>query len=302
MPIYFYFYHSCRTTKTDRNTKLIEIDYDRMIDENLFDHIQRLKDALIRSVLSLVSDAESVAVPFSGGLDSSIIAHIAKEHVGVNLYTTGLEGASDLGAAKSAAELLELPLNTLMIQEVELVEAIPTVVSLIKTVNPVRVSISLPLFIVAESCREKILLVGQGADELYAGYFRYVEMDCDTLRSELVKDIKDVKAKWILNDKRLANYFGKELRTPYLEKHLIDASQDIPVGYKIYKGVRKYILRELAREIGLPDEIVNRPKKAIQYGTGVMKALKRLARKRGVELTDLLAECSVSGAVEKGDT
>ena len=71
---------------------------------------------------------------------------------------------------------------------------------------------------------------------------------------------------------------GVELRVPFLDKDIIDLALDIPGKYKIKNGedlLRKHILRDVAKFIGVPDYIALRPKKAAQYGSGINKILKK---------------------------
>ena len=71
---------------------------------------------------------------------------------------------------------------------------------------------------------------------------------------------------------------GVELRVPFLDKGIIDLALDIPGIYKIKDSddiLRKHILRDVAKSIGVPDYIAERPKKAAQYGSGINKILKK---------------------------
>ena len=71
---------------------------------------------------------------------------------------------------------------------------------------------------------------------------------------------------------------GVELRVPFLDNDIINLSLDIPGKYKIKDNediLRKHILRDVAKSIGVPDYIADRPKKAAQYGSGINKILKK---------------------------
>jgi asparagine synthase (glutamine-hydrolysing) len=73
---------------------------------------------------------------------------------------------------------------------------------------------------------------------------------------------------------------GVELRVPFLDKDIIDLALDIPGIYKIKDNediLRKHILRDVAKSIGVPGYIADRPKKAAQYGSGINKILKKKA-------------------------
>jgi asparagine synthase (glutamine-hydrolysing) len=170
--------------------------------------------------------------------------------------------------------------------EKDVENAIPLLAKIINSNNPVVLSFELPLFFTAKNSIEKVLLSGQGADELFAGYARYLKSK--NLENDLLKDVNELKNRGILRDKKVASYFSKELRTPFLDEKVIKTGLSIPVEYKIKKGVRKYVLREVGRRIGLPDEIVMKEKKAAQYSSGVMKAMKKLAKEKNLGLKDYI--------------
>ena len=84
----------------------------------------------------------------------------------------------------------------------------------------------------------------------------------------LVKKLLEIDKK---RDGIVAKNFGLTLYNPYLEKEFVDFCLTIPQKFKLQKGIEKYILREFSRKKGLPSKIVNRPKKAFQYSTGIQK-------------------------------
>ena len=78
---------------------------------------------------------------------------------------------------------------------------------------------------------------------------------------------------------------GVEQRVPYLDLDVINISMNIPMKYKINgedDHLRKCILREVARDLGVPEETVKRPKKATQYGSGIDKMLRRILKEDDV--------------------
>jgi asparagine synthase (glutamine-hydrolysing) len=86
---------------------------------------------------------------------------------------------------------------------------------------------------------------------------------------------------------------GLELRLPFSDLALVEWGLSIPPNLKLTKSPgspRKIVLRSLARRLRLPEEISKRPKKAIQYSTGVNSALRRLAKSEGKTLQDYLSE------------
>jgi asparagine synthase (glutamine-hydrolysing) len=94
---------------------------------------------------------------------------------------------------------------------------------------------------------------------------------------------------------RLASHFGKVIRHPFLHRDVVEFAQVLPISECIDQGERKKILREVAALLDL-GPVVSRPKKAAQYGSGVMKEMKAEAKRRDVPLSGLVA------ALRQGET
>jgi len=215
-----------------------------------------------------------VAIAFSGGLDSSVIAKIASEEAEPMLYTVGLKGCKDFEAAESAARLLGLPLKLIEVTEAEVRAAAPLLAQAIANDNRVIVSYELPLWFVCKNCTEKIVLSGQGADELFGGYAKYRKLSGKELDEEMKKDARELKERGISFDRAIAAKFGKTLVTPFLDNDVFEFASALPLERKISGTTNKIILRDVARLLGLED-IADRKKRAAQYGSGIAKALKK---------------------------
>ncbi|MDI6917138.1 MAG: asparagine synthase-related protein [Thermoplasmatales archaeon] len=252
------------------------------------EYVDEIKKGLITAVSKLTEDVKRVAVPFSGGLDSSIVAELARRNTDVTLYVAGFESSHDIRIAHESASLLNLPLIEIMIEENDVENAIPVLKKIIKSNNPVVLSFELPLFFTAKNSIESVLFSGQGADELFAGYAKY--MKSKNLEKDLENDVNELKNRGILRDKNIVSYFGKGLRTPFLDENVVRIVLSIPGEYKIKDGIRKYILREVGKSLGLPEEIVMRKKKAAQYSSGIMRAMRKLAKNKGQKLGDYIKD------------
>jgi asparagine synthase (glutamine-hydrolysing) len=125
----------------------------------------------------------------------------------------------------------------------------------------------------------KVVLSGQGADEIFAGYHRYQQFYMDkgeNTQEDLKEDVLNIYHVNLQRDDAVTMANSVELRVPYLDLELVDMALNIPMKYKMDDGadnLRKCILREIASDIGVPSEIVRRPKKAAQYGSGIHKIL-----------------------------
>ena len=138
------------------------------------DAAKTLQKLLEYSVQIRVFGQKKVAVAFSGGLDSSVVAHLAKNCSSeVQLFHVSLKGQSETEEAIKAAEMLDLPLNTYLFTEAELEAVICKVVDLIEEPDPSKAGVGVPFYWNAQKAAEegyRVLLAGQGADELFGGY------------------------------------------------------------------------------------------------------------------------------------
>ena len=233
---------------------------------------------------------EDAAVAFSGGVDCALVGAIA----GLPLCTVGLAGSYDVRAAKNAAALMGAAQrhHVYEVSEKDVADAVPDVIHAVESADPVKISIALPIFLLAREARKsgfKVLLTGQGADELFGGYARYVEgRRSGKLREMLQYDLAHIAENNLERDDAAAMAHGVEARVPYLDLDVIGVSQRIDPSLKVYLDgkdyIRKYILRILSKKY-LPAEIANTPKKAIQYGTSVQKTLEKLAKSEGYKGT-----------------
>jgi asparagine synthase (glutamine-hydrolysing) len=137
------------------------------------------------------------------------------------------------------------------------------------------------------------MLAGQGSDELFAGYRRYVDSllkwGSDKTRDAIFEDIVGMHESNFERDFKICDFHGVELRIPFVTSQLVKFAIDLPVELKIQaleNTPRKLVLRQAARNLKLSNGIVNRPKKAIQYSTGVNKALGRLSREKRLSVKE----------------
>jgi asparagine synthase (glutamine-hydrolysing) len=232
-----------------------------------------LEEAIVTAV-RLRSDEGIVAL--SGGVDSALVAALARREC----VAVGLEGSHDLKRAKVAAELLGLSCTFVTIREDEIAEALPTVVGTIPEKNPVNTGIALTQYFIARWAGEhgyQRIITGQGADELFGGYTRYLMTD--TLEEDLLRDFAGLEAQ-ARRDQSVAALHGTYLSMPYLDFRVVRAARAIPAAEKVQGGRRKVPLRKLA-ERHIPQDLAWYEKKAMQYGSGVWATLRKLARKNG---------------------
>jgi asparagine synthase (glutamine-hydrolysing) len=232
----------------------------------------RLSAELEGALGRALEGTDEAGIAFSGGVDSSLVALLAgRRGTELRLYTAGLHGARDLEASERAAAALGLGerLVVLELSEDEALEAAARVVSVLQGATLLEVSFLAPAFIVFERARERRILTGDGADELFGGYHRYLSMEPDRLAASLEKDARELASGGFERNRRLAASAGRAIAAPYLDPRVIGLAQNIPARLKVHGGQRKAVLRRAAAILGLPPELCAMPKRAAQYGSGI---------------------------------
>lgn len=232
-----------------------------------------LADAIETAVLLRKSNG---VVAFSGGVDSALVAAIAKQPC----VTVGIAGSHDLHHATQVAGEIGLDHTCVTVSPDEIEDALRAVMKVIPRVTPVDASIAATLYFVAQWAGENgysRILAGQGADELFGGYARYLDTD-DIER--LFREDFDGLAVQSARDQAVAGLFDCFFSCPFLDVRVVRAAKAIPAERKVFGGVRKRPLREVACGY-MPQETACYEKKAMQYGSGIWKVIQRAARKNG---------------------
>ena len=247
--------------------------------------VERLRSAIRAGRDGIDAPADDVAVAFSGGVDSALVAAL----VDAPCYVVGFPESHDVAAARSAARAMDVDLTVVELDHDALADAVPRVARAIGRTDAMSVQIALPLVLVAERAAADgygHLAVGQGADELFGGYAKVERaptdprVDADTVvgaRDEMLRTLPDQ----LDRDVRALAAAGVDPVAPLLDPEVVDAARALPANALVSdRGERKHAFRLAARE-WVPDSVAFREKKAVQYGSLVGRELDRLARQAG---------------------
>ncbi len=216
-----------------------------------------------------------VGLLFSGGVDSSLLAWELRDVPRLALLTVGLAGSRDLDAGRVVAQQLALPWTGIEIDRLEVHEVARGIYSELNGLSAVDRSVQTSLAVALARAPRIPLLCGQGVDELFGGYshFRGLPPDVAARRSE--EDLEKLLSRdWPLT-LRIAGKLGHSLEAPYLNAQFLAAVRQVPPADRLDPTVPKAFFRAWAVHRGLPEALAARPKRAMQYGSGIDRILRQ---------------------------
>jgi len=243
-----------------------------------------LKHALYDAVRESVPESR-VAVAFSGGVDSSLLARICSD-LGKNimLLTIGFPDSHDIMFSKNIAAKMGLKQKVAEIDHKDFGESLKSVRQIVKCENTSHIENCVAYLYISRLARQNdmdVVLSANGCDELFCGYNGY-RLVYNSGKEAIMKFMEEKTANELVLMKEIAavtGQFGVRIRQPFLTEKFIDLAKQIPIDQKI-KGsddmIRKHILRETAVSIGVPAESAMKPKKALQYGSLIHKYFKKI--------------------------
>lgn len=263
-----------------------------------------LEDAVKRQLMSDVP----YGVLLSGGLDSSIISAIAKKYAArrietdsrkeawwprLHSFAIGLEGAPDLAAARKVAEHIGTVHHEIHYTVQEGLDAIRDVIYFIETYDVTTVRASTPMYLLARVIKSmgiKMVLSGEGADEVFGGYLYFHKApDAKAFHEETVRKLGKLHLYDCLRANKSLCAWGVEGRVPFLDKEFLDVAMRLNPEDKMIKDgrIEKWVLRKAFEDL-LPESVVWRQKEQFSDGVGYnwIDSLKKLTEEQ-VSDTDM---------------
>jgi len=224
---------------------------------NICDELRgRLKEATDRN--------KADAILLSGGLDTSILAYIARPKVALTVALKDSR-ALDLVYSEKVSNLLGINHKKMEFSVDEALNALPEVIRILKTFN-LALPNDLSIYFVLKLAREsniRSVMTGDGSDELFAGYSYMAGL----LPEALGRYIKRLSKSWHFSASDIGKALGVEVKQPFLDKDFVRFALGISPMLKVKEGIGKYILRE-SFENSIPPELLWRKKEPIESGSG----------------------------------
>ena len=257
------------------------------VKDNLSD-VQKLRRALEDAVERQLMSDVPYGVLLSGGLDSSIISAVAKKFAAKRIETDnkddawwpqlhsfaiGLEGSPDLAAARNVAKHIDSIHHEINYTVQEGLDAIRDVIYHIETYDVTTVRASTPMYLLArfiKSMGVKMVLSGEGADEIFGGYLYFHKAPNDEeFHKETVRKLNKLHQYDCLRANKSLASWGVEGRVPFLDKEFMDVAMRLNPNDKMAGNgkMEKHILRKAFEEY-LPQEIAWRQKEQFSDGVG----------------------------------
>lgn len=244
-----------------------------IITPSLPEILQEIRRRLEQAVHKRLMGDVPVGVYLSGGLDSSLIAALMRPHtVALHSFTAGMKGAPDLLAAREVARFLGTEHHELIYTAEDVKAAVPEVVRHIESFDAPLVRSAVPMHFVSKLVAEhvKVVLSGEGADELFAGYAYLSGLGGGArLRRELTDITLRLQDTNLQRADRVSMAHGLEARVPFLDRNLVRYVSRLPAGFLEPRIDRpeKWLLREACRGL-LPPSLLNRKKMKFSEGAG----------------------------------
>ena len=267
------------------------------------DAIPKIKSTLRSAVYKRLLADVPVGVSLSGGLDSSIVTALAREETEhLHSFAVGVEGSPDIEAAKQMSRYLDTVHHEYVYDTQDMVEALPNVLYHLESFDPALVRSAIPNYFLAKLASEhvKVILTGEGADEVYAGYDYLARYETpDELQGEMLHITNALHNTNLQRADRMSMAASLEGRSPFLDHELMAWAARLPERYKVRGRRGKYLLRKTFRD-QLPASVLQHRKQG--FGIPVAAWLRGPLREwsHGIIFGQLGADEIIEGVFELG--
>ena len=250
--------------------------------------VEELRNALEAAVRRQLMSDVPYGVLLSGGLDRSVISAIAKKYASRRIETNGkqeawwpqlhsfaigLKGAPDLAKAREVADFIGTIHHEINYTIQEGLDAVRDVIYFIETYDVTTVRASTPMYLLARVIKSmgiKMVLSGEGADEVFGGYLYFHKApDARAFHEETVRKLSKLYLYDCLRANKSLSAWGVEGRVPFLDKEFLDVAMRINPVAKMCTGktIEKKIIREAFQDM-LPESVAWRQKEQFSDGVG----------------------------------
>jgi asparagine synthase (glutamine-hydrolysing) len=250
--------------------------------------VEDIREALTDAVKRQLMSDVPYGVLLSGGLDSSVISAIAEKYSEhrvenngetkawwprLHSFAVGLKGAPDLAKARLVAEHIGTVHHEINYTIQEGLDAIRDVIYFIETYDVTTVRASTPMYLLARVIKSmgiKMVLSGEGADEIFGGYLYFHRApNADEFHKETVRKLSKLYMYDCLRANKSLSAWGVEGRVPFLDKEFLDVAMNIEPELKMCPGetIEKKVVREAFSDM-LPAEVAWRQKEQFSDGVG----------------------------------
>lgn len=258
---------------------------------------RRVREALVDSIRVRVDTDLTVGVILSGGLDSTLtLLHVHQMHPDCVAFTIGTEDSDDLRFARRLThdlgiphEIIELRPGDIHLDDVRTAIRMSELTEYGDVINSV---VTKPLFERVHQCGVKVVLSGDGSDELFGGYNMYQQVSKDLSQQLFRHNIRNLSRTELQRVDRISMGQGVEARVPFLDLSLVKLALQVPVELKVRDGMEKWVLRQAFADV-LPGYIRNRPKSAMSHSSGLHERIRlyrpffaRIYRSFGYDLAE----------------
>jgi asparagine synthase (glutamine-hydrolysing) len=243
--------------------------------------LSRLEQAVVKRLMSDVP----IGVLLSGGLDSSVVAALARRHLPrLKTFAVGVEGAPDLAAARLVSDALRTEHHEYVYSVREVSRCLHEVIYHLESYDAALVRSAIPCYFVSCMAADhvKVALTGEGADELFSGYAHMQRIrDPDALHRESARLLMGLHSMNLQRVDRMTMAHGLEGRVPFLDVEFVDFVMGLDPRLKLRQpgSLEKALLRSAAEQV-LPREIAQRPKLEFSQGSATDVVLEQYAAAR----------------------